>query len=69
LNYPGTAQQNEVVERHNRSLQEMARIMIHDNMAKHFWVEAVNTICYVQNRIYVRSILNKTTYELFRGRR
>ena len=44
--------------------------MIHENnLAKHFWVEAVNTTCYVQNRIYIRPILEKTAYELFKGRR
>ena len=48
----------------------MARTMIHENsLAKHFWAEAVNTTCYVQNRIYIRPILNKTTYELFKGRK
>ncbi len=51
---PRTPQQNGVVERKNRTLQEMARTMIHENnLAKHFWVEAVNTTCYVQNRIYI----------------
>ena len=41
---PRTPQQNGVVERKNRSLQEMARTMIHENnLAKHFWAEAVNT--------------------------
>jgi len=29
----------------------------------------VNTTCYVQNRIYIRPILEKTTYELFKGSR
>ena len=54
----------------NRTLQEMARTMIHvNNLAKHFWAEVVNTTCYVQNRIYIRPILEKTTYELFKGRR
>jgi len=44
----------------------MARTMIHENnLAKHFWAEAVNTTCYVQNMIYIRPILEKTTYELF----
>jgi len=44
--------------------------MIHENnLAKHFWAEAVNTTCYVQNRIYIRPILEKTAYELFKGRR
>ena len=62
--------QNGVVERKNRSLQEMARTMMHENnLAKFFWAEAVNTACYIQNRIYIRPILNKTTYELFKGRK
>jgi len=48
----------------------MARTIIHENnLAKHFWPEAVNTACYVQNRIYIRPILEKTSYELFKGRR
>ncbi|KAK2450481.1 putative mitochondrial protein [Trifolium repens] len=47
----------------------MARTMMHETkLAKHFWAEAVNTACYIQNRIYIRPILNKTTYELFKGR-
>ena len=50
---PRTPQKNRVVERKNRTLQEMARTMIHkNNLAKHFWAEAMNTTCYVQNRIY-----------------
>jgi len=40
----------------------MARNMIRENnLAKHFWTEAMNTTCYVQNRIYIRPILKKTT--------
>jgi len=67
---PRTPQKNGVVERKNRTLQEMARTMIHENnLAKHFWAEAVNTACYIQNRIYVRPILEETAYELFKGRR
>jgi len=67
---PRTPQQNRVVERKNRTLQEMVRTMIHENnFAKHFWTEAVNTTCYVQNRIYIRPILEKAAYELFKGRR
>ena len=39
---PKTPQQNGVLERKNRSLQELARTMIHENnLAKHFWTEAV----------------------------
>jgi transposase InsO family protein len=67
---PRTPQQNGVVERKNRSLQEMARTMMHETkLAKHFWAEAVNTACYIQNRIYIRPLLNITTYELFKGRK
>src|SRR4030067_2372939 len=48
----------------------MARTMIHETkMAAYFWAEAVNTSCYVQNRIYIRPILNKTSYELFKGKK
>src|SRR4030066_1319912 len=50
--------------------KKMARSMIHETkMAAYFWAEAVNTSCYVQNRIYIRPILNKTSYELFKGRK
>jgi hypothetical protein len=48
----------------------MTRIMMHETkLAKYFWAEAVNTACYIQDRIYIRPILNKITYELFRGRK
>jgi len=67
---PRTPQKNGDVERKNRSLKEMARTMIHENnMAKHFWAEVVNTSCYIQNRIYIRPILHKITYEFFKGRK
>ncbi|GJZ85071.1 retrovirus-related pol polyprotein from transposon TNT 1-94 [Tanacetum coccineum] len=33
-----------------------------------FWAEAVNTACYVHNRVLVVKPHNKTPYELFRGR-
>src|ERR1044072_7979031 len=67
---PRNPQQNGVVERKNRTLQEMARTMIQEtDMAKHFWAEAVNTACYIQNRISVRPILNKTPYELWKNKK
>ncbi|GKA42867.1 ribonuclease H-like domain-containing protein, partial [Tanacetum coccineum] len=34
-----------------------------------FWAEAVNTACYVQNRVLVTKPYNKTPYELFLGRK
>jgi len=44
---PRTPQQNGVVERKNRSLQEMARTMLHENnLAKHFWAEVLEQGCF-----------------------
>ncbi|GJW34560.1 putative ribonuclease H-like domain-containing protein [Tanacetum coccineum] len=64
-----TPQTNGVVERRNRTLIEAARTMLADSkLPTTFWVEAVNTACYVQNRVLVVKPQNKTPYELFRGR-
>jgi len=53
---PITPQQNGVVERKNRTLQESVRIMLH---AKHlpyrFCVEAINTSCHIHNRVTLRT--------------
>nr|KYP56020.1 Retrovirus-related Pol polyprotein from transposon TNT 1-94 [Cajanus cajan] len=66
---PRTPQQNGVVERKNHSLQEMERNLLNDfSTPKHFWAEAVNTSCYIQNRIYIRPLLKKPLYELGKGR-
>ena len=47
-----TPQQHGVVERKNRSIQEMARPMSNENsLPKYFWAEAINTACYVLNRV------------------
>ncbi|GJT60447.1 putative ribonuclease H-like domain-containing protein [Tanacetum coccineum] len=64
-----TPQQNGVVERKNRTLIEAARTMLADSLLPTtFWVEAVNTACYVQNRVLVTKPHNKTPYELLLGR-
>nr|GEY89644.1 hypothetical protein [Tanacetum cinerariifolium] len=64
-----TPQQNGVAERRNRTLIEVARIMLVDaKLPVTFWAEAVNTACYVQNRVLVNKSHNKTPYELFNGR-
>ncbi|GJW48012.1 putative ribonuclease H-like domain-containing protein [Tanacetum coccineum] len=65
-----TPQQNGVVERKNRTLIEAARTMLADSkLPTTFWAEAVNTACYVQNRVLVTKPHNKTPYELFLGRK
>ncbi|GJY07477.1 ribonuclease H-like domain-containing protein [Tanacetum coccineum] len=65
-----TPQQNGVAERKNRTLIEAARTMLADSkLLTTFWADAVNTACYVQNRVLVIKPHNKTLYELFRGRK
>ncbi|KAJ9553923.1 hypothetical protein OSB04_017968 [Centaurea solstitialis] len=51
---PRTPQQNGVAERRNRTLIEAARTMLADSkLPITFWAEAVNTACYVQNRVLI----------------
>nr|GEZ68191.1 hypothetical protein [Tanacetum cinerariifolium] len=64
-----TPQQNGVAKRRNRLLIEAARTMLADaKLPVTFWAEAVNTACYVQNRVLVNKAHNKSPYELFNGR-
>nr|GEV45915.1 putative ribonuclease H-like domain-containing protein [Tanacetum cinerariifolium] len=64
-----TPQQNEVAERRNKTFIEAARTMLADaKLPVTFWAEAVNTACYVQNRVLVNKSQNKTSYELFNSR-
>ncbi|WVZ58063.1 LOW QUALITY PROTEIN: hypothetical protein U9M48_008374 [Paspalum notatum var. saurae] len=66
---PYTPPQNGVVERKNRTLVEMARTMLDEHRTPRcFWAEAVNTACYIANRIFLRAFLGKTSYELRFGR-
>ncbi|GJX31433.1 putative ribonuclease H-like domain-containing protein [Tanacetum coccineum] len=63
-----TPQQNEVTKRKNRTLIEAARTMLADSLLPTtFWAEAVNTACYVLNRVLVTKPHNKTPYELLHG--
>ena len=49
-----TPQQNGVVEKKNRSLQEMARTMLCDkNLPKYFWGKTVHTACHILNRVSI----------------
>ncbi|GKD56823.1 putative ribonuclease H-like domain-containing protein, partial [Tanacetum coccineum] len=64
-----TPQQNRVDERRNWTLIEAARAMVADSkLPTTFWAEAVNTACYVQNRVLVVKPHNMTPYENFHGR-
>ncbi|GJX01061.1 retrovirus-related pol polyprotein from transposon TNT 1-94 [Tanacetum coccineum] len=67
---PRTPQSNGVVERKNRTLQEMSRTMLNEqSIPQKFWCNAVDTSTYIINRISIRHILGKTPYELLRGRK
>ena len=63
-------QQNGVVERKNKTLQEMARVMLHaKKIVLHFLLEALNTARHIHNRITTRSGITITLYELLKGRK
>ncbi|GJZ37346.1 retrovirus-related pol polyprotein from transposon TNT 1-94 [Tanacetum coccineum] len=65
---PPTPQSNGVIERKNRTLQEMSRTMLNEqSLPQKFWCNAVDTSTYILNRIIIRVILGKTPYELLRG--
>ncbi|GJR45814.1 retrovirus-related pol polyprotein from transposon TNT 1-94 [Tanacetum coccineum] len=65
-----TPQQNGVAERKYRTLIEVAWTMLADSkLPTTFWPKAVNTACYVQNRVLVTKPHNKNYYELFLGRK
>nr|GFA38906.1 retrovirus-related Pol polyprotein from transposon TNT 1-94 [Tanacetum cinerariifolium] len=60
---PRTPQQNNVVERWNRTLVEAAWTMLIFSKALMFlWAEAVATACYTQNRSLINTRHNKTPY-------
>nr|GEU89487.1 retrovirus-related Pol polyprotein from transposon TNT 1-94 [Tanacetum cinerariifolium] len=64
-----TQQQNGVAERKNSILIKVARTMLANFLLPTtFWAEAVNTACYVQNKVLVTKPHNKTPYELLIGR-
>nr|GEY69326.1 hypothetical protein [Tanacetum cinerariifolium]GEZ68500.1 hypothetical protein [Tanacetum cinerariifolium] len=59
-----TPQHNEIAERKNKTLIESARTMLADSLLPiPFWVEAVNTACYVQNKNEIAERKNKTLIE------
>ncbi|KAK2423598.1 cysteine-rich RECEPTOR kinase [Trifolium repens] len=67
---PISPQQNGVVERKNRTIQESARVMLHAKaLPYHFWAEAMNTACYIHNRVTIRKGTSVTLYELWRERK
>nr|GEW63749.1 retrovirus-related Pol polyprotein from transposon TNT 1-94 [Tanacetum cinerariifolium] len=64
-----TPQQNEVVERRNRTLVEAARTMLIFYAPLFLWAEAIATVCYSQNRSIIHRRFEKTPYELINGKK
>jgi hypothetical protein len=62
-------QHNGVVERKNRTTQEMVRTMLNEaKLSYRFWREAINAAIYILNRGKIRVNNNKIPYELWKGR-
>ena len=49
---------------------DMARSMLAEFKSPfNFWAEAISTACHYSNRLYLRKGLNKTPYEIFKGKK
>jgi hypothetical protein len=67
---PDVPQWNGVVERMNCTLVEMARMVLDEHRTpRRFWADAISTACYISNRIFLRSIVYLTLFELRFGRK
>ncbi|KAI5343366.1 hypothetical protein L3X38_011242 [Prunus dulcis] len=65
-----TPQQNEVVERKNRTVVEMAKAMLHEKgLPYYLWVEVVHTTVYILNRCPTRALGDKTPFEAYSRRK
>jgi hypothetical protein len=66
---PKTPQQNGVVEKQNRSVQQMARSMMNEkNIAQTYCVEEIHTTIHILNKSHLSPQSDKTPYELWFGR-
>lgn len=64
LSIPYFSSENDVAERENRTLVEMAWTMLSDaNLPKRFWREAILTTTYLTNRLPMKANNNKTPFE------
>nr|GEW08438.1 retrovirus-related Pol polyprotein from transposon TNT 1-94 [Tanacetum cinerariifolium] len=67
---PRTPQSNGVVERKNKTLQEMSKTILNEqSLPQKFWCNAVDTSTYILDQILIRAILKKTPYEFLKGRK
>ena len=65
-----TPQQNDVAERKNRTIVEMARSMLKGKgLPNQYWAEAVSTAVYILNRSPTKAVRDKTPYKAWHGRK
>ena len=65
---PYTPQQNGVAERKNISLKEMATCMTEaKTLPPKYWVEAINYVAYIQNRVPHKNLDGMTPFEAWSG--
>ena len=58
------------MEQKNCALEDMSKTMLLKNgLPKTFWAKTVNTANYVLNRCFITTLLKKTPYDLFKGRK
>ena len=70
LSAPYSPQKNGVVERKNRTILSLVRIMLKEKtLPRELWGEAVNTAIYVLNRSATRSLQGGTPYEAWTERK
>ena len=57
-----------MVERKNRTLIDMTRIMLDEyKTLDNYWAKAINTTYHAINRLYLHKYYKKTSYELLTG--
>ncbi|KAG6535240.1 hypothetical protein ZIOFF_000205 [Zingiber officinale] len=70
LTAPYTPQQNDVVERRNRTVMAMARSLLKGtHMPARFWGEAVRHAVYLLNRLPTKALGDRTPFEAWMGRK
>jgi transposase InsO family protein len=64
-----TPQNNGVVEKKNKTVQEIYRTMLMDSkLIDILWTQEVHTTVHIQNIVMLRNNTDKTSYELWKGR-
>lgn len=67
---PKTLQQNGIVKRNDRVIQEKARVIVTlKNLSRYFWPKVVNIECYTLNQCFLRPGSCWSLYELLHGKK